>query len=151
MPCFGGPSNWPAEGARRLSGKRSYPRPMRRGGFYHMPTIIPRPDARPLNRKTLRRVMASFRPYRKRVTVVGTLIVITAALGVVNPLLIRSVFRALIPVLHLHRLYVLVAFMVGIPILSGLIGIGQTYLANVVGQRVMQDFRNALYGHLQMM
>ena len=34
---------------------------------------------------------------------------------------------------------------------SGLIGIGQTYLANVVGQRVMQDFRNALYSHLQMM
>jgi ATP-binding cassette subfamily B protein len=104
-----------------------------------------------MTRKTLRRVVASFSPYRRRVIVVGLLIVITAGLGVVNPLLIRSVFRALFPKLELHRLYILVAFMVGIPILSGLIGIGQTYLANVVGQRVMQDFRNGLYSHLQMM
>ncbi len=104
-----------------------------------------------MTKKTLRRVVASFSPYRARVIVVGLLIVVTAGLGVVNPLLIRSVFRALFPRLELHRLYVLVAFMVGIPILSGLIGIGQTYLANVVGQRVMQDFRNGLYSHLQMM
>jgi ATP-binding cassette subfamily B protein len=104
-----------------------------------------------MTKKTLRRVLASFRPYRRRVMVVALLIVVTAGLGVVNPLLIRSVFRALFPTLDLHRLYILVAFMVGIPILSGLIGIGQTYLANVVGQRVMQDFRNGLYSHLQMM
>ena len=41
--------------------------------------------------------------------------------------------------------------MVTIPIVSGFIGVGQTYLANVVGQRVMQDLRNALYAHLQRM
>jgi ATP-binding cassette subfamily B protein len=113
--------------------------------------MVPDEDPRPMTKKTLRRVVASFSPYRTRVTVVGLLIVVTAGLGVVNPLLIRSVFRALFPRLELHRLYILVAFMVGIPILSGLIGIGQTYLANVVGQRVMQDFRNGLYSHLQMM
>jgi ATP-binding cassette subfamily B protein len=126
---------------------------MRRGGGWHghWGVVVPDEDARPLSKKTLRRVLGSFRPYRTRVIVVGILIVVTAALGVVNPLLIRSVFRALFPRLQLHRLYVLVAFMVGIPIVSGLIGIGQTYLANVVGQRVMQDFRNGLYSHLQMM
>jgi ATP-binding cassette subfamily B protein len=41
--------------------------------------------------------------------------------------------------------------MVAIPIVTGIIGIGQTYLANLVGLRVMQDFRNALYRHLQFM
>ncbi|MGH2732260.1 MAG: ABC transporter ATP-binding protein, partial [Actinomycetota bacterium] len=35
------------------------------------------------------------------------------------------------------------------PILSGVIGIGQSYLANLVGLRVMQDLRNSLYAHLQ--
>ena len=34
------------------------------------------------------------------------------------------------------------------PIVAGLIGIGQTYLNNVIGQHVMQDLRNALYEHL---
>ena len=41
--------------------------------------------------------------------------------------------------------------MIVIPIITGLIGVGQAYLNNVVGQNVMQDLRNALYAHLQRM
>src|SRR5262245_25278366 len=41
--------------------------------------------------------------------------------------------------------------MIVIPIISGLIGVGQSYLNNVIGQNVMQDLRNALYAHLQRM
>ena len=41
--------------------------------------------------------------------------------------------------------------MIVVPIASGLIGVGQSYLNNVIGQHVMQDLRNALYGHLQRM
>src|SRR6266545_2763370 len=41
--------------------------------------------------------------------------------------------------------------MVIIPVVSGIIGVGQTYLANVVGLRMMQDLRNSLYRHLQHM
>jgi len=116
-------------------------------------------DKRPITRTTVRRVIASFRPYKRTVAVVGTLIVITSALGVVNPLLIKVIFdTALFPhrgsqVLppDLTRLYWLVGLMVAIPMISGTIGIWQTYLANIVGQRVMQDFRNALYTHLQNM
>ena len=116
-------------------------------------------DKRPITRTTVRRVIASFKPYKRTVWVVGTLIVITSALGVVNPLLIKVIFdTALFP--HrgdqilppdLTRLYWLVGLMVAIPMISGTIGIWQTYLANIVGQRVMQDFRNALYAHLQNM
>jgi ATP-binding cassette subfamily B protein len=129
----------------------------RRG--YHWHVRIPDPDAGPVNKRTLRRVVASFKPYRNRVIAVGVLIVITSALGVINPLLIKVIFdtalfphagsRILPP--QLHRLYWLVGLMVAIPVLSGLLGIAQTYLANVIGQRVMQDFRNALYAHLQNM
>ena len=41
--------------------------------------------------------------------------------------------------------------MIVLPIVTGLIGIGQTYLNNVIGQNVMQDLREALYAHLQSM
>jgi ATP-binding cassette subfamily B protein len=41
--------------------------------------------------------------------------------------------------------------MIALPIVSGLIGVGQTYLNTLIGQHVMQDLRNALYGHLQRM
>jgi len=126
---------------------------------YHWQVRIPDPNAGPVNKRTVRRVAASFRPYRNKVIVVGGLIVLTSALGVINPLMIKVIFdtalfphrgqRILPP--HLHRLYWLVGVMVAIPVLSGLLGIVQTYLANVVGQRVMQDFRNSLYAHLQNM
>jgi ATP-binding cassette subfamily B protein len=129
---------------------------MRRGGGFHGPWMMSFPDEekRPVNRKTVRRVAAAFKPYKARVAVVGLAIAITSALGVVNPILIKVIFdTALFTArgVRLHRLYILVGFMIAVPMVSGVIGIGQTYLANVVGQRVMQDFRNALYSHLQNM
>ena len=41
------------------------------------------------------------------------------------------------------------AVMIASPIVNGLLGLWQTFVNNVVGQRVMQDLRNALYAHLQ--
>jgi ATP-binding cassette subfamily B protein len=108
-----------------------------------------------VKRTTVRRVVASFRPYKRKIAVVALAIVFTSALGVVNPLLIKVIFDTALfcgagcP--DMSRLYGLVALMIAIPIVSGSIGIGQTYLANQVGQRVMQDLRNALYSHLQRM
>jgi ATP-binding cassette subfamily B protein len=128
---------------------------MGRGYHYHWRVRVPDPDAGPITKTIVRRVGRSFAPYRNQVVVVGLAIVVTSAMGVVNPLLIKEIFDTALfcrrgcP--NLHRLYVLVGIMVGIPIVSGVIGIGQTYLANLIGQRVMQDFRNALYGHLQNM
>jgi ATP-binding cassette subfamily B protein len=119
-------------------------------------------DQRPIAKSTVRRVVATFRPYRNRVTVVGALILVTSGLGIVNPLLIKWIFdNALFgnppgscgggACPQLDALYVGVAWMVAIPIVTGAIGIAQTYLANFVGLRVMHDLRNALYSHLQFM
>jgi ATP-binding cassette subfamily B protein len=123
---------------------------------------VPEEDQRPIQKKTVRRVVATFRPYRGKVTLVGVAIVVTSGLGVVNPLLIKAVFdKALfgnppgqcadVPCPNMHNLYVYVGLMIAIPIVTSIIGIGQTYLANVVGLRVMQDLRNSLYSHLQFM
>ncbi len=134
---------------------------MSKGHFYSV--RVPDADARPINKKTVRRVVATFRPYRRKVSVVATLIIITATIGIANPLLIKYIFdNALfglgdppsckgLPCPNLSVLYLGVAAMVIIPIVAGLIGIAQTYLANLVGLRVMQDLRNALYRHLQFM
>ncbi|MEX2204276.1 MAG: ABC transporter ATP-binding protein [Actinomycetota bacterium] len=119
-------------------------------------------DDRPIAKHTVRRVIATFRPYRGKVALVGLAIVITSGLGVVNPLLIKAVFdNALfgnppgtcggVPCPDLDLLYRYVGLMIAIPIVTGIIGIGQTYLANLVGLRVMQDLRSRLYSHLQSM
>ena len=97
--------------------------------------------------------MAAFRPYSGRVVVVGLLIMITAGLGVVNPVLIQVVFdNALFPEGRgpdLRLLWTLGAVMGGITVVTGVLGIVQTYLTNVIGQRVMRDLRDTLYRHLQ--
>jgi ATP-binding cassette subfamily B protein len=126
--------------------------------FFRVPT---QPD-RPIQRETVRRVVRTFRPYRRKVAWVSLAIVITSGLGVVNPLLIKRIFdKALfgdpagscggLACPRLGLLYFYVGLMVAIPVVTSIIGIGQTYLANVVGLRVMQDMRNTLYEHLQAM
>ena len=119
-------------------------------------------DQRPVDRATVRRVIDTFRPYKAKVAIVAVLIIITSALGVVNPVLISKVFNNALfgkpsgncdgqACPNLPLLYFYVALMIAVPIVASGIGIGQTYMANLVGLRVMQDLRNALYSHLQFM
>ncbi len=100
---------------------------------------------------TIRRIAAFFRPYRWQVLVVLVAIFVTSLLGLINPLLLKALIDSAIPSGSWQELNLFVALMIIVPIVSGLIGVGQSYLNNVVGQRVMQDLRNALYAHLQTM
>ena len=105
------------------------------------------------DKRLVGRIIDSFRPYWFRVSVVGLLILVTAGLGVVNPVLIRVVFdSALFPEnggSDLNLLWILAGVMAGTTIVSGGLGIVQTFLTNQVGQRVMRDLRDTLYRHLQ--
>jgi ATP-binding cassette, subfamily B, bacterial len=100
-----------------------------------------------------RRIASSFQPYLPQVIVVGVLILVTAGLGVVNPLLIQVVFdRALFPPEggpNLDLLWVIAGVMAAVTVITSGLGVVQTYLTNVVGQRVMRDLRERLFRHLQ--
>jgi ATP-binding cassette subfamily B protein len=110
-------------------------------------------------RGTFRRIVEIFRPYRGQLTLLAATIMITAGLGVVNPLLIKAVFdKALfgpnkicsgVPCPNLPLLYRLVALGLAIPVVTSLIGVGQTFLSNLLGLRLMRDLRDRLYAHLQ--
>ena len=110
-------------------------------------------EDKPQAKRLVRRIVGAFRPYWPVVALVGLLILVTAGIGVVNPLLIRVVFdSALFPASggpDLDLLWVLAGVMAGITVLGGLLGIWHTYLTNQVGQRVMGDLRERLYRHLQ--
>jgi ATP-binding cassette subfamily B protein len=98
---------------------------------------------------TIRRIVAFFGPYRAQVFVVLVAIVTTSLLGIVNPYLLKLLIDNVIVGGQYQDLNLYVGLMIVIPIVSGLIGVGQSYLNNVIGQNVMQDLRNALYAHLQ--
>ncbi|HVC40963.1 MAG TPA: ABC transporter ATP-binding protein [Candidatus Saccharimonadales bacterium] len=116
-----------------------------------------KPSGRVPNRRLVRQTAGLFKAHRAGVATIALLVVITSGAGVVNPVLIKVVFdTALFP----HRgnvalpvnvpwLETLVGIMIGITIVTGAIGVLQTYITNRVGQRVMEELRNRLYEHLQ--
>jgi ATP-binding cassette, subfamily B, bacterial len=96
-----------------------------------------------------RRLLALFRPYKRRLAAVLFLILISAALGMVSPFLLRAVLDDAIPHNDTQLLAVLVAGMIAIAVATGVLGVAQTLFSNMVGQRVMHDLRAAVYRHLQ--
>ena len=96
-----------------------------------------------------RRLLRLFRPYRLRLASVLFLILISAALGMVSPFLLRAVLDNAIPNRDTTLLAGLVAGMIAISVATGALGVAQTLLSNTVGQRVMHDLRAAVYRHLQ--
>jgi ATP-binding cassette, subfamily B, bacterial len=112
---------------------------------------LPESERRPVSTKTVRRILQFFRPYLLRVSLTVVAIIAVAIIGLANPFLLKLVIDDAIPHRDLNRLYLYVGLMIALPIVTGLIGVGQTYLNTVIGQSVMQDLRDALYGHLQRM
>jgi ATP-binding cassette subfamily B protein len=96
-----------------------------------------------------RRVTRLFRPYRARLATVLLMIVVSAGLGMASPFLLREVLDQAIPEHDTTLLAWLVGGMIAISIATGAIGVGQTWLSNLVGQRVMHDLRAQVFRHLQ--
>ena len=95
------------------------------------------------------RIARLFRPYRPRLAAVLGLIVISALVSMATPFLLRDVLDVAIPDKDTQLLALLVAGMVAVAIITGVIAVGQTWLSNSVGQRVMHDLRVSVYRHLQ--
>jgi ATP-binding cassette, subfamily B, bacterial len=109
------------------------------------------PDDAPEETTDLRRIARLFHPYRGRLSTVLALILLSAGLGVVSPFLLRGILDTAIPERDTTLLTALVLGMIAISVATGALGVAQTWLSNVVGQRVMHDLRVAVYRHLQRM
>jgi ATP-binding cassette subfamily B protein len=101
-----------------------------------------------------RRIAALFGPYRPQLAAIALIIFVTSAASIVSALLVRQVFdKALFPPggggVDVHKLVPLAIALAVIPLVSGVLSVTQTYLTNVVGNRVMRDLRDRLYAHLQ--
>jgi ATP-binding cassette, subfamily B, bacterial len=96
-----------------------------------------------------RRIARLFRPYRARLFVVLGLIAFSAIVSLASPFLLRRILDHSIPARDTTELTLLVAGMIAVSIATGALGVAQTWLSNLVGQRVMHDLRSAVYRHLQ--
>jgi ATP-binding cassette, subfamily B, bacterial len=108
-----------------------------------------RPGDPAIRRANLRRVAILFKAYRWRLAAVLGLIFFSALLSIVSPFLVRDIFDEALPRHDNRLLTFLVLGLIGIAVVTGVLGVVQTWLSNLVGQQVMHDLRAAVYRHLQ--
>ena len=99
-----------------------------------------------------RRILRLFHPYRMRLSALLGMIVISAGISMISPFLLRDLLDNVLSQgsnLNTRTLTLLVAGMVAIPIVTGVIGVAQTWQSNLIGQQVMHDLRASVYTHLQ--
>jgi ATP-binding cassette, subfamily B, bacterial len=112
----------------------------------------PLPDVRPDDpRVDPRRILRLFRPYAGRLLLVGLLIAASSLVGLGAPFLLRGIIDNALPHKDTGLLAVLALGMIGVAVVSTVVGVYQTLLSTTVGQRIMRDLRVAVYAHLQRM
>jgi ATP-binding cassette subfamily B protein len=125
------------------------PRDDGRGRRFWTPEEVERTADPETRRANLRRIGRLFLPYRYRLGAVLTLILVSAGLAMISPFLVRDIFDEALPERDTELLNLLVGGLLALAIVTGALGVAQTWLSNVVGQRVMHDLRAAVYRHLQ--
>ena len=103
---------------------------------------------RPFPKDTFKRVIRLYSDYKWTLAVVGLLVLVTSALGVVTPLLIQRVIDDALPQQDMNLLLWLIFGMIGAAAVSGVLNFIQSRLNAAVGFKVMEDMRRSVYDHL---
>ncbi|WP_188187139.1 ABC transporter ATP-binding protein [Nonomuraea sp. SYSU D8015] len=102
-------------------------------------------------RAPLRRIIKLFRPYRGRLALVGSFILLSSLVSLASPFLLREVLDVAIPARDAGLLALLAMGMIAVAVTTSVFDVVQTLISTTVGQRVMHDLRIAVYAHLQRM
>lgn len=118
------------------------------GAFIRYDEERDRPE---VSRALLRRVAGYAQPYWRRVVIILTTMLGISILSLLPPLLIRDLLDRALPDRDFARLNLLALGMIAVPLINGLLGVGQRYASANIGEGVIFDLRRALYAHLQRM
>jgi ATP-binding cassette, subfamily B, bacterial len=106
-------------------------------------------DGAPDVRRTLQRVWKCLQVYRSQLAL-GTLIMMAGVgLGLIPPLLIRSLIDVAIPHHDLRLAILLGTGLFLFPLGTAILGLGQNYFSMVIAQGLIADLRERLYRHTQ--
>jgi len=107
-------------------------------------------DEKPqITRQLLWRVLSYARPYRAKIAGMLLVILLSSALSLATPLIMRDLIDRTLPTRDLNRLVMLTIALLVIPVGSALLNVFQRQLNSAVGEGVVYDLRTALYAHLQ--
>lgn len=97
----------------------------------------------------IRRALTAFVPYWKKAALVSGILLASAVGGVLPAWLTERIIDAGIARGDVRVVVVLTASLVLAAMATGLLGVWQTWLSNVIAQSVMADFRMAIFRHIE--
>lgn len=100
---------------------------------------------------TVKRILATARPYRRVLTGFLALVLLDAMLGAVNPLLLRAIIDKGILGGDRGLVVQLAAIAAGLAVVGALIGLGERWLSASIGESLILDLRSQVFDHVQRM
>lgn len=100
---------------------------------------------------TTRRTLAFARPYTGLLSVFLAIVVLDATVGIINPLLYRSIINNGILKGNAPLVIKLALLVAGLMVLDGALGLTQSYLSSKIGARIVLNLRTRLFSHVQQM
>jgi len=102
-------------------------------------------------RGTIKRLMLYARPYGARLIAVAILVIVSTIASLAGPILLGRIIDQVIAVGDLLGLARMALIMLGVAVVGGLASIAHGVLMVSVGQRLIADLRDELFGHLQVL
>lgn len=121
------------------------------GGWFAFLSYDEEQDKPVVTRELLERVWEFAKPYWGSIVLILFSILIISGIGLISPLLIRSLIDTAIPEGNIRLLNILAAGLIAIPLIEGVLGVWQRQLNAKIGEGIIFDLRCALYDHLQRM
>ena len=97
----------------------------------------------------MRRLLAYLRPYRWYVATAIGILIAASGLALVGPWLTKIAIDQAFPAGDLRLLALLAVIYVGSMLVAAVLEYARTLLTTWIGQRVMEDLRGQIFGHLQ--
>ncbi|MGY0781898.1 ABC transporter transmembrane domain-containing protein [Azospirillum argentinense] len=98
---------------------------------------------------SVRSVLGLFKAYSTCLIMMLILIVVSSALGIASPFLLRAIIDDALPNGNLGFLALLAGSLIALACLGTVIGVLQVAITSRVGQAIMHDLRVRVYAHLQ--
>ncbi len=120
--------------------------------MHHWSSLMRSGDDKPkVTKQLLLRVLNYARPYWKHIGGMLVVIIFSAALNLVSPLIFRYLIDVILPSKDLNKLTIFAIALLLVPILSGGVNVIQRRLNSIVGEGVIYDLRSSLFSRLQRM
>ncbi|MCU1370696.1 MAG: ABC-type multidrug transport system, ATPase and permease component [Ilumatobacteraceae bacterium] len=117
--------------------------------MYRMMMADPSAKQATLTPGLVRRVWTFAHEYRKRVFGFLGVVVLTAFLGLVPPLMVKAIIDDAVPDKDDAQVVLLAGLMIAVAFAVALIGMVERYLSATIGEGLIYDLRSALFDHVQ--